>query len=141
MKMSAASILILVLCVVVQANAPAAEPFPPGPATVRLKHADLAAVTFSPDGKLLASAGGGTVILWEGATRKEVQRFQASQRLLQLCFSPDGAGLAGADQRGVQLWQTATGKQMGQYLLERDCDVHALGFSGGGAAVTLVYNR
>ena len=66
---------------------------------------------------------------------------ESRQRIPHLRFSPDGTVLAGADPYGIQLWQTSTGKQVRHLALDVQREVHALGFSADGGAVTVVYNR
>src|SRR5262249_8942167 len=53
-------------------------------------------LAFSPDGRTLASSGGGGILqLWEVATRREICRFQTPEAgLKSLAFSPDGRLLA-----------------------------------------------
>ena len=70
-------------------------------------------MTFSPDGKTLASGGWGddTVKLWEVATRQEIASLQGGHRETThtLAFSPDGNTFAsGSRDRTAKLWDMAT---------------------------------
>src|SRR5262249_1342409 len=109
------------------------DPLPPGAlnrlGTVRFRQgAQVRALAVSPDGKTLASAGGGKVIcLWELATGKRIRQWpephspdavgmtvpQAAE-IAQLAFSPDGKLLVTASffHKRVRLWDAATGKEL-----------------------------
>jgi WD40 repeat protein len=73
-------------------------------------------LAFSPDGKTLASSGGGSVQLWEVATRREACRFQAHDTAQSsLTFSPDGRLLAsGSTDITVLLWDVTGRMQRGR---------------------------
>ena len=75
----------------------------------------VAAVSFSPDGKKLATAGQGAVQLWDAATGKAERSFAGRRRQGQLiAFSADGKRLAAGGLDGaIQLWESATGKRLG----------------------------
>jgi WD40 repeat protein len=74
-------------------------------------------LAFSPNGKLLASAGGGTIRLWDVASGKERASFNAGA--VCLAFSPDGAVLAaggGSAHSGVvQLWDVPAGRELATF--------------------------
>ena len=80
-------------------------------------HADgVRAVSFSPDGTLLASGGGegfqedGTVKLWDVATKQNIATLYGHTGAINsVAFSPDGKTLASGSRDGtVKLWDVAT---------------------------------
>jgi WD domain, G-beta repeat len=75
-------------------------------------------VGWSPDGSMLATAGGGgTVLLWRTSTWQQLATLPADTSIvLCLAFSPDGSVLAagGVGDRAVTLWDVATHRQVGR---------------------------
>jgi WD40 repeat protein len=85
-------------------------------ATGRLKttftgHAALIwSLSFSPDGKILASGSyDGTIKLWDLATGEPRTTLRGSARL---AFSPDGTILAATTDHGLELFRAATEKEV-----------------------------
>ncbi|MBW4510278.1 MAG: NACHT domain-containing protein [Scytonematopsis contorta HA4267-MV1] len=77
------------------------------------KFGSVLASSFSPNGKLLATAGeGGEIRLWQVADTKPILTIKAHIRwVLSLAFSPDGKILASSsDDRTVKLWSVETGE-------------------------------
>jgi dipeptidyl aminopeptidase/acylaminoacyl peptidase len=101
---------------------------PPGPGSppahlklgkgdrVVARHAEgVSGVAFSPDGKLLATAGCDKMIrLWDLDNDKEVGRFEGhSGHIRTVAFSPDGKLLASAaDDNAIFVWDVAARKQV-----------------------------
>jgi WD40 repeat protein len=76
------------------------------------------AVSFSPDGQLLASASAdNTIKLWNPASGAELRSLSGHKDgVLSVAFSPDGRMLASAGrERTVKLWDVASGRQIGTY--------------------------
>ena len=65
---------------------------------------------FSPDGKILASAAGRIITLWDVVTGQQIATLEGpARRVSHITYSPDGNTLAsGSWDRTVRLWDVAT---------------------------------
>jgi len=93
------------------------------------RHASISSVTFSPDGKTLASGGAcddskakPTIQLWDLATAplREKRAFGAeAPEATGLTFSGDGSSLFSLDQRRdeVSRWDVASGRRLGAWMV------------------------
>jgi eukaryotic-like serine/threonine-protein kinase len=73
---------------------------------------ESASITFSPDGKCLATSEGRTVRVWKAATGQEILTMPGVERIVtRIAYSPDGLRLAVASQDGsVKVWDAVTGE-------------------------------
>ncbi|HZY88173.1 MAG TPA: PQQ-binding-like beta-propeller repeat protein, partial [Gemmataceae bacterium] len=71
-------------------------------------------LAFSPDGKALATACRFAVRVWDVASGREMQHFEADSKVDEfLHFSADGKLLAAGEEGGtVEVWELATGKRL-----------------------------
>ncbi|MBD2479662.1 WD40 repeat domain-containing protein [Anabaena sp. FACHB-83] len=75
----------------------------------------VTSVSFSPDGKTLASGSAdNTIKLWNLATGEEIRTLSGHSNLvLSVSFSPDGKTLAsGSTDKTIKLWNLATGEEI-----------------------------
>lgn len=100
--------------------------------TVRWRHGVMAfALAYSPDGKMIVTAGvGRALVLWDAATGKELRAFGGSAQPRDVVFSPDGKMIATSRGAG-QLWDVATGKMLRE-LKNRQTWINALAFAPDG---------
>ena len=76
------------------------------------------ALSLSPDGRLLASAGNDrSVRLWDLRTGREARTLLGHEgSVMTVSFSSDGARLAsGSDDGSVRIWDSATGAEVARY--------------------------
>lgn len=72
--------------------------------------AEVKAIAFSPDGKLLASSGTDFWYIWDVEKREQI--FKGKTLPYGLAFSPDGKTLATANNDStIELWDVATGNE------------------------------
>jgi WD40 repeat protein len=105
------------------------DPLPPGAVarlgTLRLRHADVVAMTFSKDGKRLISCNrDGEVRVWDTATGKLVRRTLLASKARELTkfgyvymdfsLTPDGTTALASDGRTMYVYDTLTGRERGR---------------------------
>ena len=97
-------------------------------------------VSFSPDGRLVATGGyASEVKLWDAATGKLVRRFncRTSPSGLRPVFSPDGATMAVGDRNSnTILFDVASGKQL---LILPERETQELAFHPSGQTLAAAY--
>jgi dipeptidyl aminopeptidase/acylaminoacyl peptidase len=75
------------------------------------------AVSFSPDGRTLATRSNGNtaILLWEVATGKQLATLTHEWSMTGVSFSPDSRTLATGSDNKVVLWEVATDKQLATF--------------------------
>ncbi len=101
-------------------------------------------VRFSPDGRLLATGGQGSVALWEPSTGKRLRQFATEKdRHTNVAFSPDGKTLvaSGSESKVLWRWDTKTGRELPPFAPEKASTVWAAAFAPDGKTIALAVTR
>jgi RNA polymerase sigma-70 factor (ECF subfamily) len=95
--------------------------------------ADVTAVAFSPDGKLLATGSGRWLTVWDASTGKEIRGLSGHEaQITAVQFSPDGKRMLTASMDGsVRIWDVETGKEVRRVDAHK-AGVHSAAFSPDG---------
>lgn len=77
------------------------------------KDEGLQSITWSPDGRRLATGGwNSNAIIWDAVTAKELLVLEHPEGALAVAWSPDGSRLASASRdRTIKVWNATTGKK------------------------------
>lgn len=93
-------------------------------------------VTFSPDGALLASAGGANIELISMEQKRSVLlETHQPHALTAIAFSPDGQVLATASGRNIDLWHVAKQKRLSSLPMQHQRPVRSLAFTLNGQMI------
>ena len=96
-------------------------------------------VSFSPDGKTIASASD-TVKLWDISTGKEIKTFKGHPSVVSsVSFSADGKTIASASDKTVKLWDIKTAKEI-KTLKGHSDGVLSISFSPDGKTIASASN-
>ncbi|HZY87338.1 MAG TPA: hypothetical protein VFE78_21055, partial [Gemmataceae bacterium] len=113
----------------------------------RAGHSCLVGLTFSPDGKVLASAavGESDVRLWEAATGKRLSPTAApGGAVRRLAFSPDGRRLAavagGLRDEAISLWDVGAWKERAR-IADPVGEVSGIAFSADGKVLAAAHGN
>ena len=119
-KLSSLVILLVILVLALLFVTKEKEPEPTPELTIVWKvgsgrgvETAVRSVSFSPDGRLLASGGGGLVRVWEVESGREVRRLEHGVEVESVSFSPDGRLLAsGGRDMVVRVWEVESGREV-----------------------------
>jgi RNA polymerase sigma factor (sigma-70 family) len=109
--------------------------------SLRLFHgSQFTALTYSPDGKMLAACSYDSIVrLWDTTTGKEIRHFQGPEGgVTSLAFSPAGDVLAMAGWGKAKVWPLRGSDQQPHELTGTEGKADALAFSRDGKHLTVV---
>jgi WD40 repeat protein/tRNA A-37 threonylcarbamoyl transferase component Bud32 len=96
----------------------------------------LSHAAFSPDGTLLAIAGGAEIQVWDLARRLRLSAIRHAGNVTSIGFAPDGDRLASSSDDGtVRLWEAATGQPLA--LIPSLEGIRWLAFSRDGSRIAI----
>jgi WD40 repeat protein len=103
-------------------------------------------VAFSPDGRLLASAGYQLVKIWDVATGTVLRELKGKELRTAgahdfLAFSPAGDLLITAGDKTAQLWNVSSGRSLGVFQGHLSPNVHGLALSPDQSRLATAGNR
>ena len=91
------------------------------------------AISFSPNGKIIASAYDSSVYLWDITTGQAIAKFshEKYKYVYSISFSPDGTLLAsGGRENVVRIWDVETGQNIN--IFQHKSEVYSVAFSPDG---------
>ena len=97
----------------------------------------IESISFSPDGRTLASCNSGYTSLWDIKTRKISTLIAGRTGVYGILFSPDGKTLAGLDYKEVHLFDAKTGK-LKRTIPEHPQYINCIAFSVDGNTIATV---
>ena len=101
---------------------------------IELEHTDqIFGLTFSPDGRRLATSAGRTVRIWSVPEGKSLHKFPAFRAYTECrAFSPDGTMLVAGSREGrVRIWEVESGRELCDHNWQQG-DVADVAFSPDG---------
>jgi roadblock/LC7 domain-containing protein len=101
---------------------------------IKVQFRGIIAISFSPDGQILATAGQDAMLkIWSAKTAKEIGTLRGHHAsLTATAFSPDGKLVVTASEdRTIKLWDVRTGKELST-LLGHTNNVNSVKFSPDG---------
>jgi WD40 repeat protein len=101
----------------------------------------IAALTFAPDGEMVAAAGPDKVVrLWRTATGEKLRELEHKGEVSALTFTPDGRHLLSGGENGeVITWDVATGREVRRFKAH-EAEVQALVFAPHGKTLLTAGN-
>ena len=117
MKAMKTTLVLLTLLILISGNV-FAQDFPY--ITLEGHTGTVQAISFSPDGQVLASGSfDGTIRLWEASTGKttyELTGHTQGYQIVSVAFSPDSQVLASGSYNTIRLWEVSTGKMIHELI-------------------------